>query len=305
MRSLSVAMLFSSLFLLAGNAKAGPDDLCICQMGDEPKEQVPAFFAGCEAWLNLQLCLRKKIVSISKPLIDVVDNGMKPRSMRVGFVGHWSSANESVNFLKEEVVPVIQKYDVRVKVDNTACLAVDNPYTVANYLKGIEEGSKIRFTGNQAISSGMWDKFIPGKNNFWSKIEGKTGEVTFPSCKKFENRVCYTIFQGGEKGVCHDKKTGAHVVLKCEGESLEYFSQDPKDILKDGGLGVLKKLDRWKRQVVTLSKSKGFHNGKVSVFSSFGVGYGSSNFETEAEADAFIEKAKFDVRLILQNQAVK
>ncbi len=288
-----------SLFLLSGNVLAGLDDLCICQTGSEPREQVPAFFAGCEAWLNLQMCVRKKIVSISKPLIDVVDKGMKPRSIKVGYVGHWGSAEESVQYLSSEILPVIKKYDVSIKVDNTACLAVDNPYVIMDYLNSITEGPRIRFLGNQAISTGMWDKFLPGRNNFWAKIDGKKKEVTFPSCKSFEKKICFGMFQGGEKGICHDTKTDGHAFLECAGKEDELIEQKVTDTLKGGGVGVLKKLDHWKRMDIKFTKNKSFYNdGKINVVDQ--VTYSQNLFETEEAAVVFMEKAKHDVRLLLR-----
>lgn len=230
------------------------------------------------------MCLRKKIVSSARSLVDVIDKGRAPRTLEVGYVGHWASADQTVGFLKRDIVPVIQKYGIKVKVDNTACLATDNPYTILNFLNRIPEGQKINFSGNQAISTGMWDPFTPGKNNFWAKIDGAKSKVTFPDCDEFEDRKCYGMFQRNEKGVCLDKSTGEHVVLRCEKPT-----------------GAVKTLSSWKRMPVTFTEYRNFYG--VTVQPNFTSNF--FTFQDEILAADFMEEVKKDARILLKHNARK
>jgi hypothetical protein len=73
----------------------------------------------------------------------------------------------------------------------------------------------IHMYGYQAISTGGWDPVLPGKNNFWSAVNGNTLEVRFPNCKEYEKKQGMGMFQDEEEGVCFDDKDKKYVNLKC------------------------------------------------------------------------------------------
>ena len=183
-----MAVMLGSLFFVKV-AEAADYDLCVCQTGTEPRKQIGFFKMGCKVWHIGRSCGKKLTVSFDKSLDEILSENPTVKKLRVSYVGHWSSAEESVQFLAGTIVPLVRKNDVSVTIDNTACLATDNPFKILNYLKSQPDvAGKIQFKGNQAISTGLWDKALSGKNNFWATISGEKLEVTFPSCKEFEKK---------------------------------------------------------------------------------------------------------------------
>jgi hypothetical protein len=112
---------------------------------------------------------------------------------------------------------MLRRSDVSVDIDNSACLATNNPYHIRNYLRTLGPlAARIKFRGNQAISTGLWDSALPGKHNFWAKISGDSLEVDFPSCEEFENSGCLGLVQREGRGICHDERSNQHVTLHCQ-----------------------------------------------------------------------------------------
>ncbi len=219
----TILMLFCGIFALTGflgsasEVMAQDNDLCICQTGTSPANQVGFFRLGCRMWNAGNSCGRKLTVPESENLDGILARYPGTRSLKVGFVGHWSSASQSVDFLRSNITPLLRKYDVSIEIDNTACLATDNPYIIASYLRslgGLSE--RIKFRGNQAISTGLWDRTLPGKHNFWAVINGASLDVDFPSCEEFENRGCLGLVQREGRGICRDDQNSKYVSLTCQ-----------------------------------------------------------------------------------------
>ncbi len=203
----------------ASEVRAQDNDLCVCQTGTYPTNQVGFFRLGCRMWNAGNSCGKKLIVPETESLSRILSQNPGTRSLKVGFVGHWSSAAQSVDFLRRSIVPAMRNNDVSVEIDNTACLATDNPFIIANYLRFLGPiGTRIKFRGNQAISTGLWDRTLPGKHNFWATISGETLEVDFPTCAEFENRGCLGVVQREGRGICRDENSGEHVTLRCQFE---------------------------------------------------------------------------------------
>jgi len=214
---LFMAVMLGSLFFVKVAEAAKENDLCICQTGTEPQNEVKFFKLGCKVWHMGKSCGKKMTVSFDRSLDEILAENPSAKKINVSYVGHWSSAYESVQFLDYTIAPLIRKHDVSVTIDNTACLATDNPFVIVNYLKSLPDvAGRIEFKGNQAISTGLWDKALSGKNNFWAKISGEKLDVTFPGCRDFESKGCMGAFQSNETGVCFDEKSEKHVFLRCE-----------------------------------------------------------------------------------------
>lgn len=192
------------------------NDLCICQI-DTNENEIKYYKAGCVMWNLSQSCDEKITVSIKEDLSNILATRPHVKSVKLGYVGHWGSAEQSAEFIASDVVPSIKKYGVSFDIHNTACLGTDNPYIIRKYLKSLDReiASKIHFNGNQAISTGGWDPALPGKNNFWATINGESLEVGFPKCREFENIQCFGRFQSGGTGICLDHLKKEHAVLKC------------------------------------------------------------------------------------------
>ena len=293
-------VLFALFVLSTTVASAADNDLCICQTGTEPRSQVGFFKMGCKMWNMGQSCSKKMTASLDRPLEEILAVHPEAKKIRVGYVGHWSSASATVSYLRDSVVPAVKKSDVSFSIDNTACLATDNPYIILNYLKTIpEEASRIEFRGNQAVSTGMWDKVFEGKNNFWAKVSGENLEVTFPECKSFENKVCSQQFQGGGTGVCSDEEAGSHVFLRCDEKEVWVTRMDP------GGKRTERVKVRkgfWKRMELEFQVKASPYYATVEEKQNRGR-YNYFFFQKEAEATDFVSQITNDVRVLLMKAA--
>lgn len=293
-----IRILIALFALSSATAFAKDNDLCVCQTGAEPKSQVAFFKMGCKMWNMGQSCSKKITASITKPLDEILAENPTVKKLRVGYVGHWSSARASVSFLRSSIVPAIQKHDISVSIDNTACLATDNPFVILNYMKTIPEAAKIDFKGNQAISTGMWDKILEGKNNFWANINGEKLEVTFPTCKSFEDKICSETFQGGGTGVCHDEKDDSHVFLRCDEKEIWVTRLEPGGKRTER---VKVKKGFWKRMTLDLSVKPVTSNYVTVTEKQMRQFYFA--FPLEADANDFASQVQHDVRILLMRAA--
>ncbi len=272
-------LIFFFSLLLSGTVMAKENDLCICQTDTYPRVQVGIFKLGCRVWNAAQSCTKKMTVSFTESLDEILAKYPSAKKVKIGYVGHWASADQSTQFLQGTIVPLIQKYDVKIEIDNTACLATDNAYKIVNYLKTLNgEAEKITFRGNQAVSTGIWDKGLSGKNNFWALIKGDSLEVTFPACKEFENRGCMGSVQGGGTGVCQDEEAGSHVFLRCD-------------------QGGNEKHYKWTRLIPEFSIDAKSYYALVSEKHNLRGGY--QFFTKETDALDFIELVTQDARQLL------
>ena len=203
-------------FTFIGVVNAAEQDLCICQTGIRPSSQLPFFKIGCRLWNLAQKCNEKLTISVNDSIEDILSSRPQVKAIKLGYVGHWGSADEAVDFLHDKIMPSIIKYNVHFDIHNTACLSTDNPYDILNYLKSIGKyAANINFKGNQAVSLGIWDSVLPGKNNFWANIDGGDLNVTYPNCTEYENKTCAGMFQDNEKGICYDDTNNKYTFLRC------------------------------------------------------------------------------------------
>lgn len=295
-----IILSFLGLFFLSvsGGAFAREFDLCICQTGTQPQNERGFFRAGCRLWNQGQSCDRKVTASFDTPLEEILSRHPDAASVRIGYVGHWSSAEESVAFLEDSVVPLIRERNLTVSVDNTACLATDNPFVIVDFLQVLDVAERITFEGNQAISTGMWDGLLPGNNNFWARVSGADLTVTFPSCREFEGHGCFKFAQAQETGVCRDEATGDHVMLQCREHTRMVTRRSGPNNRRVQR--VEQEYHAWGRITPTFTiqprRSRFQVQGEPWMF-------GSHTFDTEAEAQAFVESAQRDVRVVLERRA--
>lgn len=217
-----------STVIYTTEVRAADNDLCICQTGSSPVNEIKFFKLGCKTWNATQSCNKKITISIDASIEDVLKSRPEVKSVKLGYVGHWSSARSSVRFIKDQILPSIKKYEVTFDIHNSACLSTDNPYEIRNYFESLgSDADKIQFYGYQAISTGGWDPLLPGKNNFWARIKGDSLEVEFPNCKEYEFEQCMGMYQNGEKGICYDSKNEEYTFLKCQKNSRQVMRSEP------------------------------------------------------------------------------
>jgi hypothetical protein len=196
------------------NSFAASDTCCICQTGLKPTNEIHWFKKGCKLWLSKQKnCSSKKIEPIDK--VDLVNSALKCEGgvVKLGYVGHWGSSSELIDFLSKSLVPTSKAYKVDIDYDQTACTSMNNPALVEDFFDSLNIENKITVKGNQVTSTGMWDDVLPHKTNFWAKINSHEKKIQFPKCSNFKNKTCFGKYQKNETGICLDGEE--EVILKC------------------------------------------------------------------------------------------
>jgi len=221
----------SILILLGLFSLSAFADVCICQYPKEDakygggyKGEIGFYKMGCSLWLvGERKCRKNKIMDINIPLteyLDELDEELEEgEKVRVGYVGHWGSSSELVDYIKNEIVPVTKKYNVPVSVENTACYGMEDPQLVSKYLHSLysNESNYITVEGTQTTSIGMWDKvsFAFRKADLVAFADSREEAAIYPKCEEFLNRRC-TGFQEGDVGLCVDE-LGNKKELLCNG----------------------------------------------------------------------------------------
>jgi hypothetical protein len=188
---------------------------CFCETGIRPTNEIKYFKLGCQIWLSKQAnCTNSEIVPTGTSYIDR-GNASTSGQVIIGYVGHWTSASELVDYLKKTVKPLLDS-GLSVDIDNTACLSMDQPEKVLSYVESLRlpSGQELKIKGNQANSIGEWESLIGSGYNFWAKVASNQNEVEFPSCDDFEHYACLEKYQLNHHGRCWDA-TGNLIQLSC------------------------------------------------------------------------------------------
>jgi hypothetical protein len=178
--------------------------LCVCQTDTNPSE-IKYYKAGCKLWLMKKSCYEKKMITQDEDLEKLLTPDYEAGSLELGYVGHWSSAEGSKNFIEEKVLPIVKNRNIDISIDNTGCSGMNNAFKVQNYMNSLKENglkNKIIFKGNQTTSLGMWDSFFPGKHNLYAIASTENEMPTYPSCNEFLNKRCSGSLQNRDKGFC-------------------------------------------------------------------------------------------------------
>jgi hypothetical protein len=191
-------------------------DICICQYPKEDarygggyKGEIAFYKMGCQVWhLAEKKCRKKKTIDINESLSPYLDkHHRKGEKIRVSFVGHWSDSAELVSYLKNEIEPIREKYNSPIRIENTACSAMEDTNLVSKYLQTIDTTDKnyLEVEGSQVTSIGMWDKvsFAFRKADLVATSDSRNSSPIYPVCSEFLDRRC-TGVQQGDKGYCVD-----------------------------------------------------------------------------------------------------
>ena len=213
------------------------NDYCLCETGNSPKLEVPLYRAGCKLWLASEACDGKKVISIDDDLDLAIPRSFDGKKVKLGYVGHWSSTGESAEFIMKRILPLNQSRGISFFIHNTACYSTDRTLNLQTFMNVLDvaPGTVITFQGNQTASVGMWEKFIPFKENMYSIVSTNLSKPIFPACIEFEGKRCLGRIQLNEVGICSTIENGKNVnkILACEEVKAKVSRINPR---KDGGM---------------------------------------------------------------------
>lgn len=177
---------------------------CYCEIGAYPQDQQKFFRIGCQIWLGEQEnCQIKKIVPQFYNYLNEW-NYSRTTKLHIGFVGHWSNSDETMNYLDEQIFPMLRQNINHIEIDNTACKALDRPYEVQNHInrERLPANVTLKLKGHQVNSVGKWDKLIGNSFNLDAMVSTIHGQPAFSSCKYFEGKSCLHTVQLNDSGLC-------------------------------------------------------------------------------------------------------
>ncbi len=192
---------------------------CVCEVmkKEEWNKNEYAFYKiGCGKWLNSQSCDQKIIVDTKDNIEGFLSSIPNLSHVKVGYVGHWASAEGTVEYLKDRIIPIANNYDVPVFYDNTACQGASNPLLIRNFINSQPEHlqNKIIVKANQNISVGEWDSILKPILTSNTEITMCSKGLEIPNCSDFNRRNCSISINGGDTSGCIDKNN-QFKVYKC------------------------------------------------------------------------------------------
>jgi hypothetical protein len=235
LKKLLFGLIFLNIFVFSFAAKAS-SGCCVCLIDSDSRLENFFYKQGCQMWLADQKgCASKSIQNMwsdkskgiwREPFRALDLEGLSCGAwLRLGYVGHWGGADETVEYIERRLKPTVLQHKVSISFDNTACYGIDVPDLLSKELRGFESWKTahqlphdlfIRVRANQNFSLGMWDPITFGKGNFWAWIDSREPKnIHFPLCSEFEGQTCWYAFQKDEKGTCRDDKSGALRELNC------------------------------------------------------------------------------------------
>lgn len=205
--------LLGSIWMPAASAKS-----CYCETGTSPSSEAPLFWIGCKLWLAGQNgCGSKKIVANGYDYLGSGDSF--DSEIAIGYVGHWGSSSEMVDYVNSSVYPLMSRTDSSVIVDNTACLAMSDPEKIlaamSQWAPTFKPGQTLAIRGNQTVSVGEWS-ILPGfgSMDFPAVVSSTSGTVQYPKCEGFRDNNCFAAAQAGKDAVC-ENNDGSLTALSC------------------------------------------------------------------------------------------
>lgn len=176
---------------------------CLCQyptlnakFGKALKSEISLYKLSCKVWLlNQRQCRLKKTIPINKDLINFIPSDEDLVS--IGFVGHWRNSLETSKYLISRIAPLIEDYGISIRIENTGCYPMKNPYNVFKTVKGFDykNNNYLTFIGPQVRSIGLWEKLNPllSKVNINAMVDSRKTGVILPSCSRHIDQYCPNI----------------------------------------------------------------------------------------------------------------
>jgi hypothetical protein len=221
--------IFAVLFIFSFNSRAADSavvgDCCVCQTGIGPKSSLPFFKLGCSVWLAKQEnCALKETQDFGDYDLSQIPKSCDGRDLKMAYVGHWGTSDGSAYYVKKIAHDLVEKRKMSVDFENTACRGLDEGNHLADELQNLSLplGKHITYRGYQVKSVGLWEPFIPGKPNFWSEYDSRTGKIEYPKCEEYEFQGCMRHFanQIGKTAYCRSENNELKELTCCEAEIL-------------------------------------------------------------------------------------
>lgn len=229
---------YASFGVPTGSSISSPgNNYCLCLTGVEPEYQVGFFETGCKKWLDEQQnCAVKKMEPINEKATGLnIDSLETVKKLNLGYVGHWGNTVQSINYFNRVLLPTVSQRKLDLSFDNTACRGLDRPQFFAEYFTSLIKNykqinsadpgryplpgwieQKVEYKANQAISVGMWDRYVGGSSvNFWAVVDINKTTVKIPSCRDYQDKVCHHSLQKYDRPQCIDELTGLNKTLRC------------------------------------------------------------------------------------------
>jgi len=216
--------------MLMLNSLALASKMCFCEIGNSPSSQKLFFKAGCNRWFQSQNnCDTKQVVPIGTSYKDLSINTLIDE-VSIGYVGHWTDAWLTIDYLERIIVPLMQNKNVSVSVDNTGCESMSHPELVMSYVKNfkIPVGKTLKVRGNQTMSVGEWFGIIGPAINFTAEVSSDLASVQYPPCSKYDQQFCAQQIQRNQVGKCIDENGQLKKMACCETvieQSLQDFQE--------------------------------------------------------------------------------
>ncbi len=219
------ALLFVSSIIVGGGASANSQKACLCEVGQYPEYQQPAFSTGCALWLREQKnCLIKKKVSHGASYTQLPQDITQ---LSIGYVGHWNNSRQLLTYLHMKISPLMTQKNLSVSIDNTACSSMNEPTLILDYVKdmALERDQTLTIKGNQTRSIGKWDAALGSKNNFYAVVSSKKTSVTYPNCRDYQNYSCLQGVQTNDEATCVTDNAQQRRLRCCQVQDSPYDNE--------------------------------------------------------------------------------
>lgn len=198
-------------------------DCCICQTGIGPTKWIPFFKLGCAVWLGQQKnCGYKDTHSFGDYDLSHIPKSCDGGILKLGYVGHWGTSQGTIFYSQKIIKELVQDRNMSVEFENTACRGSDDGEKIAKEISLLNIPPERHFSlqAYQVPSVGLWEVLIPGKPNFWSKYDSRTGKIEYPSCNEFLFRGCSSVLakQLGKSALCREDENTLRKLTCCDVE---------------------------------------------------------------------------------------
>jgi len=185
---------------------------------------------GCSMWLGQQKnCGYEDVHSIGDYDLSKIPAKCDGKVLKIGYVGHWGTSDGTSYYVNKMLRDLVQKRNMSVEYDNTACRGSDDTEKIANEAKAyvLPPGKYLSMKAYQVMSVGLWDPVVPGRPNIWSKFDTRTGAVEYPSCSDYFFKTCYpkALKQADTRAYCSDPDGVLRVLTCCD---LKFKNKKPR-----------------------------------------------------------------------------